>query len=485
MQQRERSKNWRTTKLIDMKKLLILFLFFNCAVAYSQNLHFAIDSLQKELRQKTKPADRIVIMDTLSDFYGYIGETDSVRILGDQMLKLATDTREDSLLAYAYIELGYYFSLTGDYKQALQFDFKAKALGERSNSRYTSYLSNKEIGAFFKELKNYPEALKYLDRSRLFLNTATSTDDNSANRIYSHIAETFLGLGQVDSALRYIQLTNEVTSKEKDAYGFARMLYIFASVYKARGDTDLAESYYKKCIAFSEAGNISLPYVTASIGYGQYLFDTRQYDRSKQFALAGFHKAKEAKNKTGIINAAALLRKVFYAIGQKDSSFYYSDIKDIYSDSVYNEQQRNQIQNLTFAQQIREQEDQSRLLQEAEERNQNIQFALIAVGIISFIIIYLLLSRSLITNTRVIEFLSVVALLIVFEFLNLLLHPFLERVTSHSPILMLLALVSIAALLVPLHHRIELWATHKIVEKNKAIRLAAAKKTIEKLEGEA
>ncbi|MBK8494438.1 MAG: hypothetical protein IPL50_04990 [Chitinophagaceae bacterium] len=70
------------------------------------------------------------------------------------------------------------------------------------------------------------------------------------------------------------------------------------------------------------------------------------------------------------------------------------------------------------------------------------------------------------------------ALLIVFEFLNLLLHPFLERVTHHLPVLMLLALVAIAALLAPLHHKVEKWATAKLVEKNKKIRLAAAKKQL-------
>ena len=47
---------------------------------------------------------------------------------------------------------------------------------------------------------------------------------------------------------------------------------------------------------------------------------------------------------------------------------------------------------------------------------------------------------------------------------------------------MLLALVCIAALLVPLHHRMQKWTTTKLVEKNKAIRLANAKKTIAKLE---
>lgn len=107
---------------------------------------------------------------------------------------------------------------------------------------------------------------------------------------------------------------------------------------------------------------------------------------------------------------------------------------------------------------------------------------MIAFGIVSIIIIFLLLSRSFITNTKLLDYFSVIALLIVFDFFNLLLHPFLENVTHHSPILMLLALVLIAALLVPLHHGLEKWATHTLVEKNKAIRLAEAKKTIEKLE---
>jgi hypothetical protein len=39
-------------------------------------------------------------------------------------------------------------------------------------------------------------------------------------------------------------------------------------------------------------------------------------------------------------------------------------------------------------------------------------------------------------------------------------------------------------LLVPLHHRLEKWVKEKLVEKNKQIRLAEAKKTIEQLEKE-
>jgi hypothetical protein len=49
---------------------------------------------------------------------------------------------------------------------------------------------------------------------------------------------------------------------------------------------------------------------------------------------------------------------------------------------------------------------------------------------------------------------------------------------------MLLTMVCVAALLVPQHHRLDHWITHKMVEKNNCIQLAAAKRTIQQLEGE-
>ena len=54
----------------------------------------------------------------------------------------------------------------------------------------------------------------------------------------------------------------------------------------------------------------------------------------------------------------------------------------------------------------------------------------------------------------------------------------LERVIHHLPAPVLLALVCIAALLVPLHHKSGYWTRAKLEEKNKQIRLVAATKMI-------
>ena len=182
------------------------------------------------------------------------------------------------------------------------------------------------------------------------------------------------------------------------------------------------------------------------------------------------------------LSAAGFLRQAFDSLHKIDSAYYYAKMKDALNDSIFNQNNINKIQAMEFNEQLRTMEDNAKKAEEALQRKQNIQYALIALGIIIFITFFLLLSRTIIVNERLISFFVILGLLVVFEFINLLIHPWLASFTNESPVLMLVALVVIAALLIPLHHRLERWIKAKVIEKNKAIRLAAAKKTIEMLE---
>jgi hypothetical protein len=213
----------------------------------------------------------------------------------------------------------------------------------------------------------------------------------------------------------------------------------------------------------------------------QYFHDINQNDSCAVYAKKAIDVVHNTAFSNYSIKPAKLLLDI-YRNSNIDSAFKYSEIYRIANDSLFNVKTIQQTQSMTFEDELRQQELAFEKIKAEGQRKQNIQYALIALGIITFIILFLLLSRSFITNTKLIEFLGVMALLIVFEFLNLLLHPFLQGVTNHTPVLMLLALVCVAALLIPLHHRVEKWSTAKLVEKNKKIRLANAKKTIEQLE---
>ena len=247
------------------------------------------------------------------------------------------------------------------------------------------------------------------------------------------------------------------------------------------GNAALAVTYYNMAIQKAIDDKRSRQLSFACTGLAEHFQRMNQRDSCLFYLKKGLDAIQHTPFFFMSVKPAKMIAEL-YEKTNCDSTLKYAGIYKVANDSVFSNKTNQQIQLMTFDEDLRQQELAAEKIKANDEPRQNIQFALIAFGIIIFIILFLLLSRSFITNTKLIEFLGVIALLIVFEFLNLLLHPFLERVTNHSPVLMLLALVCIAALLVPLHHRIEKWATAKFVEKNKKILLAAAKKTIEQLE---
>jgi hypothetical protein len=156
----------------------------------------------------------------------------------------------------------------------------------------------------------------------------------------------------------------------------------------------------------------------------------------------------------------------------------------VLNDSLNNRERIAEFENLMFKEVLHQQEKKEEMDRAQERRNYNIQLVILTLAILSIIMLFLLISRSIIVSHRLVAFLSIVVLLVLFEFINLVLHPILEKFTNDQPVLMLLAMVGIAALIVPIHHRLEKWTSNKLVEKNKAIRLANAKKVIEELEKE-
>ena len=298
------------------------------------------------------------------------------------------------------------------------------------------------------------------------------------------MATWYLSVKQPDSALYFAQAFYESSRRVNSIAQRFNALVSIADAYTQSGEHELADVYIKKIIAITDSVKMipiklrfSNYYIPALLSKGNI---SEAMAQAKQLLDLG-----ELNSNNNVKLAASdFMRQIFDSLHNKDSAYYYSRMEASINAQIFSQSNVNKIQALAFNEQIRLIEEEAKKTEEEQRRKQNIQYALLALGIITFVITFLALSRRHITNTKLIKFLGVVALLIVFEFLNLLLHPFLESITHHSPVLMLLALVCIAALLVPLHHKLEKWATHKLVEKNKQVRLAAAKRTIEELEKE-
>ena len=66
-------------------------------------------------------------------------------------------------------------------------------------------------------------------------------------------------------------------------------------------------------------------------------------------------------------------------------------------------------------------------------------------------------------HIRVVKILGILSLLILFEYLTLLFHPYVATITHHTPVIEMFIFVSIAAILIPAHHRIEHWLIQRLI----------------------
>ena len=466
-----------------MKKIIITI--FICLLAYNsiaQNKY--ADSLKKVLYTTTNPVEQFDLLNKLNEAFFENGEADLDSASIYRMLLIAQRLNNDSLLAISYNTIGnIYFFNTGDYSKALEYFFKGVPLAERIKDKRRLSSLYSDISQVFETLGNYNEQIRYIKKAEASLPDKNSPMyDFMLVQVQINYASYFLNLRQPDSSLLNIQGLNETNQRLKGKIFESVSLTLAAKAYEQRGDAEKAAVFFNKALSATDSISNAYNQLSVRTAYINYLLSGSKFEAARNQAFRLMQAGQQLNNNDYKLAAVGFLKKVYDTLKNTDSAYYYLQQQYTFRDYVFSREKTNKIQSLEFSEQIRITEEEVKKLKQEEQRKQNIQYVLIALGIITFLIIFLLLSRSIFINANVIEFFGVVALLIVFEFLNLLLHPFLERITHHSPVLMLLALVCIAALLVPMHHKVEKWATHKLVEKNKAIRLAAARKTIEKLD---
>lgn len=466
-----------------MKKLIAFTCFFiGTQTSFAQTKY--IDSLRTELAKTTLPGDSFSLIVKIAEYNLVLGGGAVDSAYPIHLIQIAQQLKNDSLLAISYNWIGSYIAFkTGDNTAALEYYFKAIPLAKKVNDKRRISSLYFDIGLVYNSLQNKEEAFNNVKKGGENLPDRSSPMYNFMLVQYRRgMTQYFLSSRQYDSALHYVQLLSETSNALKSLSFQYPVLYLSAEIYAEMGDKDMAEIYFKKAMAMTPL----IDSKSSRMGfYGYYipfLLKNGRVTEAHTEAIESLQLGREDNNMNVKLAAAEFLRQVFDTLHQTDSAYYYAKMKEELTASIFSQNNINRIQALAFNEQLRSIEDNAKKNEEAQQRKENIQYALIALGIITLLFLYLLLSRSFITNSKLIIFFGVIALLIVFEFLNLLLHPFLERITNHSPLFTLLAMVCIAALLVPLHHRAEKWATEKLVEKNKKIRLAAAKKTIEELD---
>ena len=462
---------------------LIFFTFINCCTSAqsTQKLISNIDSAKHVLKSSGDDTSTVRLLQSM---VGYYDETklDSALYFSQEALRISQKLNYLWGIGRCYGNISHINIGLGNHTTALDYGLKCLQVFEKLNNIEELAISYNRLGRISRNLNNLQEALAYF-RKALEMDKHISDPSFKALHL-SNVSSIFLKLNLPDSALEYSEAAYRLWRNSNDQTYMSLSLVRIAEAHSILGNKNIAVEYCRigiqKSIEVNNRNSTANNYfVLASI-----FSKIGELDSALLYARKSLNLFQQLKINAGVPEVALLLAHLYKDNGNLDSAYKFQELVITIKENQSSDEKINQIQSLKFEEKIRQQEVEAKTLKEKENRKQNLQYASIALGLIVFVILFLLLSHSIVANPKMISFFGILALLIVFEFINLLIHPYLGKLTHHSPLLMLGIMVGIAALLIPIHHQLLKWITHKLIEKNKKIRLAAAKKTIAQLEGE-
>jgi tetratricopeptide (TPR) repeat protein len=454
-----------------MKRLLLASLLLCATVAVTaQTIQtYNIDSLQQALKGGLSDTARIWVLNNLGR---NVPNSDTAIVFARLAVALSHKTGFVKGEAEAYNNLGLYFNQKGNYPAALEYYLKAIQLAEAIDFRASLKRSYNSIATIYFYRKDFQTAIAYGRKARTI---ASDVQDTNIEALAdSWIARAFLGIHQLDSALKYAQEGYELASR----LGWPLPLYL-----STRGLGDIHEEEGKLSLAL-EFLRLSLRHATDD---GRYFRVSDAHQRlAEAFAKAGqkdstFRHAQLAfqlsqkENLPATLLRSCLLLSSLYEGVNNEQSLKYHKLAMAAQDSLFSQEKNSQVEALNLRETLRQREIQAaRELDEINRRN-NLQFAAIGSGVVIFLIVFLMVSRSVRVSPGAVRFLGVLALLLVFEFVNLLLAPGIAEIANYTPVYMIIVMVIIAGLLIPVHQLLEKKVINRLIEKNKQLREESAR----------
>ncbi|MBL7702128.1 MAG: tetratricopeptide repeat protein [Ferruginibacter sp.] len=428
-----------------------VLLFLSFGLAAQQN---ASDSLRQLIANTKSDTARVDLMCDIG--YGLrVNEPEKALKITSEAFSLSKKINYVNGQSRSLGTMAIIFRLMGNFPLALEYNLKRLELVEKSNNqkRYAETLTN--IGLIYTYLEEYDKAIEYYYRSDSVLKVIGTMDAANFN-LALNLGDVYDKRNMNDSAFTYFTKALGIARQLKDNNYEGMAMVGLGNSYLKTGQYPLSLANYQSGIISLKAAENDDLLCEAYIGLANLFKKLNQNDSSLFYAKQSFQIAKKDGFLPRYLDAAKFLSAHYNDVKNVDSSFLYLNLVQSLNDSINSKRSIRESQLLSSNEQARQIEIAENLRIAKEERRQQLQLLFIAIFIPGFFIITLILSRIKLP-VRVIKIAGILSLLILFEYLTLLLHPHVKELTHHTPVLEMLIFVTIAAFLIPAHHRIENW----------------------------
>ncbi len=434
------------------------------------------DSLRQLLANEKIDSNKVKLMWSIAD-HASIYDPEAALTQATAAVYLAKKIHYEEGQSRALGILANVFVKLGNYPRALEFNLKKLQLEEKRNKprNLASVLMN--IGVVYVYQEEYKAALVYYYKSDSVIQQRNVEDlkYNSAQ----NLGDVYDRINVPDSAYHYFKKALDIATILNNEDLIGASLIGMGHSYLKQDKYFASLVSYRDGIANLQSANDDDLLCEATLGLATLYDKMSNYDSAVYYANI----SKTIAEKDGFLprqlDAVKFLNKHYKDINNVDSAYHYLSYLNTLNDSINSKERIRESQVLSSNEQLRQLEIEENKRIAARERHQQLQLLFIGIFIPGFFIFTLILSRIKI-HIRVVKILGVLSLLILFEYLTLLLHPYVSEITQHTPVIEMFIFVSIAAILIPAHHRIEHWLIQRLISNRpvyatKKIKLKTAK----------
>ena len=423
--------------------ITFLLFFFSAAAQKTE-----ADSLMENLSKDQPDTNRIFILNRLSKIY-QTSKPHTSMVLAREALEIARNIGFKRGQAESLNCIGNVYLVYGNHPLALEAYLEMLKIYEELKHAKGMGVGIANIALIYVEQGDYRQGLTYYFRAKEIFDTTTSDIRLVINLL--NIGDTYDRMNLLDSALQFSQQGYELALRLADKEYIGMALNNLGNIHSKMGHTSLAMEYYRLGSTYSRAVNDSYVLDETYLGMAKLFRQEGHADSSVHYARLALAEAQSFSGYTFIKNAAEFLVQHYEKIRQPDSAYYYSKIAIEARDSVFSEEKVKQVQSLKFSEQLRQQDLAAAKAAAMKERKRNLQFLLIGIFFVSLSLLVVLLMRKR-TKSRFVEWMALIGLLLLFEFIIILIHPYVGKVSHESPVIMLMIQGCIAAVLAPVHH---------------------------------
>lgn len=301
------------------KVLFILFVVYSC-VSYAQS--DKIDSLKQALLKVKMPLTQGEICIQLSEAFGnqYI---DSVLLYSKKAQKIVNQNHllekrsiqkeATNVIAAAYNNIGFAYSVQGKSSEALKFHRKSLKLWEAmGNDEYSSRVMN-NIGVLYRSAGDFNMAQVYYDKA---LKTLTKQKDTLGIALcLNNLGGVYKEQKKYDRALKSYVTALKLRTKWGDLNGRATTLNNIGVLYKIQNQLDSAGFYFEQSLELVQQLNFTRGISHASCNLASIRLEQGRTQQAKELGELSLKTANEVNNITNIIQSAELLAKVYIELG--------------------------------------------------------------------------------------------------------------------------------------------------------------------------